>query len=108
MLSPNLQSASLTGQSVTNAGYTRNWLNVRPTGVIRESKHGGQLIEVETPKGIRSINLSRFTGAIKASDQTLSYSGGRAVKSPTAKIRKVIADVVLGKGHNVRVANARF
>jgi len=104
-----LQGAVVTGRSVTNRGYTRNWNAAEATGKTSESKYGGgTLIEIETPKGTRSINQKTFTGMIKAGETELFFSGGRAVKSATPKVQKVLADVVLGKGHNVRVADSKY
>ena len=103
-----LAGAIVTGRSVTRLGYTRNWSNVKATGKVSNSQYGGQLIEVETPKGNRSIAVRSFTGVIEQSGTQVYFSGGKAVRSDTTKIRSVVADVVLGKGHNLKVANAKF
>lgn len=103
-----LKGAVVTGRNVNRFGYTRNWNAVQATGKTSESKYGGTMIEVETPKGTLSINQKSFTGVIKSGKTKVFFSGGRAVKSATPKVQQVVADVVLGKGHNVRVAKSKY
>jgi hypothetical protein len=107
MLSETLAGAVISGVAVNRAGYSRNWQSVRATGNVRDGRHG-QVIEIDTPKGLRSITLSRFTGVISGKGQTVFYSAGRVVKNDTRKVRQALADVVLGKGQNKKVARARY
>lgn len=107
MLSEALAGAVISGVAVNRSGYTRNWQSVKATGEVREGRYG-QVIGIETPQGKRQITLSRFTGVISGKGQVVYYSGGRVVKSDTRKIRQTLADVVLGKGQNKKVARARY
>jgi imidazolonepropionase-like amidohydrolase len=102
-----LKGAVLTGRSVTKYGYTRNWNGAKATGKSFKTKDGRTLIQVATPKGKRMINEGTFTGLIKAGKTEQFFSGGRPVKSASNKVRNVLADVVLGKGNNVKVAEAK-
>lgn len=104
-----LKGAVVTGRSVTRLGYTRNWNAVTATGKVSTSKYGGTLIEVAKPNGqLRSINESSFTGLIKVGTTEMYFSAGKSVKTATEKVKTVLADVVLGKGHNQKVADAKL
>jgi len=104
-----LKGAVVTGRSVTRLGYTRNWNAVKATGKVSKSQHGGKLIEVETANGkTRSINEKSFTGLIQTPKAEMYFSGGRLIKSASDKVKQVLADVVVGKGHNVKVADSKY
>lgn len=106
-----LKGAVLTGTNLNRFGYTRHWKSATATGEKRDSKNGGQLVEVEvTRKGEtvkRMVNVSSFTGLIQQSGQSIYFDSGKVVRDPTNAVCAALGDVVLGKGKNQKVANAK-
>jgi hypothetical protein len=104
----NLKGAVFTGTNLNRFGYVRHWKAAVATGVNKNSQHGGQLVEV-TVRGVnRMINVSSFTGMIQQSGQSIYFESGKVVRDPTDAIRAALGDIVLGKGHNLKVAESKY